>query len=54
MITLLIRSANPRESEEPGNECNLPGDIILRQPSDLLLSNHVHRFDRLNRPRRRM
>ena len=29
------------------NECCLPSDVILRQPSDLSLTNHVHHFDSL-------
>jgi hypothetical protein len=35
--------------EEPGDECDLSSNVVLRYPSNLPFTNHVHRFDTLNR-----
>jgi len=35
-------------------ERNLSSDVVLGQPSDLSLADHVHRLDTLNRSRRRI
>jgi hypothetical protein len=42
------------DAEEPCNECNLPSDVVHRYPSDLPFANHIHCFDTLNRPPRRV
>ena len=42
------------QSEEAFNERGLAGDVVLRQPSDLSLPNHVHRLDSLKRSPRRV
>ena len=47
-------SGSDRDTEQTCNECGLPKDVILRQPPDLSLANHVHRLDTLNRSLRRV
>jgi hypothetical protein len=43
-MPLAIRRSRSLEAEEVVNEGSLPGDVILSQPPDLSLTNHVHRF----------
>src|SRR5689334_6027870 len=47
-------SGSDCDSEESGNERNLPKDVALLQPPDLPLANHVHRLNTLNWPPRRV
>jgi hypothetical protein len=47
-------SGNVGETEEPGYECHLPNDVVLRQPSHLSFADHVHRLDTLNGSPRRI
>jgi hypothetical protein len=47
-------SGSDRDSEQTCNECGLPKDVILWQPPDLSLADHVHRFNTPDRPPRRV
>ncbi len=46
MVCLRHQSATG-ETEEPCYERHLPNNVVLRQPSDLSLADHVHRLDTL-------
>ena len=47
-------SGSDCDSEESGDEGNLPKDVALLQPPDLPLANHVHRLNTLNGSPRRV
>ena len=44
----IIELGSSDESERPCNECDLPRDLALGQPSHLALPDHVHHLDALN------
>jgi hypothetical protein len=45
---------SPVEAKEASDERGLTGGVVLRQPPDLSLADHVHRFDSLKRSPRRV
>src|SRR5215212_8895715 len=49
----LVRRSSCSQSEEASNERDLPSDVVLRQPPDLSLANHVHGLNSLKRSPRR-
>src|SRR5215212_9651997 len=50
----LVRRSSCSQSEEASNERDLPSDVVLRQPPDLSLANHVYSLNSLKRTPRRV